>query len=284
MPEQYDLEFEPVRRRRKGLVTRFLLGFGAIFLLLVIASAFAMQRDGFLDRFIRTYIRPTETETETQPNQWNYTGSATLLLSQTDAAAQSLRFVFLVRADAAQKSILIFPLSPKAKAPYGGREITLEQALRAGGVKELQAAVEALTESKIDRYITADDAAFTNTVNWMGSVKLQLEQGIRYRGDFDLTLAKGTSSLSGDMLLRYFRYLGTRKEDPPLAQGELLRMVLETYLVPKNAQGAAALEKKFEELSKRLETDISITDFYTQRDLLLALLAEDGQIQIEVKE
>ena len=286
MPKEYTLEFQPAQKRRRDLITRFFLGFGAIILLLVIASAFAAQKDGAIDRIINAYFRPTEPETEAEEGAWNYEGSALFLLCETDAAAQNLRFVFLARVNAGRRQITIFPLSPQAKAPVGAREITLEQALREGGVKALQTAAEALTETRIDRYIASDDNGFTKTINTLGSVTVKLDERISYNSprDFTLTLAEGTQRLQGDMLLRYFRYLGTLKEDPPMRQGALLALVLETYLVPKNADSPEKLEQKFSMLVNSIQTDVSVMDLSANRDLLLALLAEPAKITIEVKE
>ena len=85
------------------------------------------------------------------------------------------------------------------------------------------------------------------------------------------------------MLLRYFRYLGTLEEGGALAQGELLARVLETYLT--KAMDAQQLEKRFNGLMNvPLDTDISVNDFYTRREMLLAILASGSHFTIDVKE
>jgi len=281
MQRQYELEFQPSKRRQRDQLARLLLGFGAILLLLVVASAYAMQKNGWIDQ----WLNPT-TEAQTDPEgTWTYTGSAVFLLCETDSKAKDLRFAMLVRADAAKREIQIFPLAPTAKAPLEDKDITLEQALREGGVKNLKAAAEALTETKIDRWIAGDDSAFTRAVNTMGSVAVHMEERVNYRSpEFSLTLAQGSQRLPGDSLLRYFRYLGTLGEEGPHAQGELLKLLLETYLAPKNGGTLDFLEARFNAMESLLQTDISITDFIGAQDLLLALLAESDQIQIDVKE
>lgn len=288
---KYDLEFQPEQRQKRDQMTRILLGFGAILLLLVIASAFALQKDGFLDRLLGDYFDPTETETAPEEDVWAYKGEARFLLCCTDNAVQKLRFCAVAAFDAETRTIALTPFSAHMKASTGGGGVTLEQALAQGGVKELKTAVEALLGAPIDRYIAGSDNQFVKTINdrtanSAGSVPVVLEKSIRYAvGDFTLTLAEGSLRLQGDMLLRYFRYLGTlyKGESPPRGQAELLGQVLETYLTANSGASDAALGKCFDALVNLLQTDISVTDFYAQRELILALLADSGKITITVK-
>ena len=280
----YDLEFQPKERRRRDQALRFLGGFCAIVLLLGIVSAVALQRDGLVDQLLDA-LRPTEAATEPPEGAWLHTGSALFLLCETDTAQRSLRFCALVRVDIAGQRLFIHPLSPQATGVIDGHELTLEQALREGGPKELKAAVEGMTEGTIDRYISSNDDGFKRAVNLMGSVTVTVEEGINYnvsRSDFSLILAKGIQPLSGDPLLRYFRYLGTLGEEAALAQGVLLRRVLETYLA--KPLDAAQLESRFNNLMNMIQTDISAKDFYTRQDLLLDILAQGANFTVEVKE
>jgi len=290
MPKQaYDLDFQPRQHRRRDQAMRFLGGFGVLVLLLGIISIVAVQRDGLLDDIIGA-LRPTEATTELPEDAWTHSGSGLFLLCGTDNARQALRFCALVRADITRRQAHVFPLSPQAMAPHEGTalgegrsELSLEQALREGGPKGLKAAVEALIEEEIDRYIASDDNGFVSAVNLMGSVVVQVPQSIRYRGaEFTLTLAEGSQRLQGDMLLRYFRYFGTLEEGGTLAQGELLARVLETYLtLPADAQ---LLESRLNTLMNILQTDVTVNDFYTRRELLLAILASGDKFTIDVKE
>lgn len=283
MPKKgYDLSFQPKEKRKRSQTLRLMFGFGAILLLLAIASVVALLRDDLVDQ-VRNAFNPTETTTEQPEDAWVYTGNASFLLCETDDNGQSLRFCALVRAELDGQQLHIFPFSPKAMAPYEGQERSLEQALRSGGIKELKAAVEAITESTIDRFISSGDDGFVKAANYMGSVTVQVEKRIRYRGaDFTLTLAEGTQRLQGDMLLRYFRYLGTLKEDSSLAQGELLQRVLETYF--SQPMDEKTLENCFNQLVNLLETDITATDFYTRQALLLAVSEKGSQFKMDVKE
>jgi len=283
MPKQpYDLEFQPGQRRRRDQMLRFLGGFAVIVLLLGIISVVAVRRDGLLDDIFDA-LRPTQAATELPEGAWVYTGNALFLLCETDNAKQALRFCALVRVDIAQQKLHVFPLSPQAMAPHEDTELSLEQALRAGGTRGLKAAVEALTESTVDRFIAGDDNGFVTAVNLMGSVTVQVSQSIRYHGaEFTLTLAEGSQRLQGDMLLRYFRYLGTIEQGGTLAQGELLARVLETCLTKE--LDAGLLEARFNSLMNILQTDITVNDFYTRRELLLAIPANGGNFTIDVKE
>ena len=273
MPK-YDLDFQPAQRRRRDQVVRFLLGFGAVLLLLTVASAIALQQDGFLDNILDNNTT-TQPEDYTEEPVWAHTGSATFLLSAHDNARQNLHFAILVQVELETREIRITPLNP--------RETTLVQGLRDGDLRGLQNAAEALTETRIDRYIATADSAFIRAINDMGSVTVQVEEGIRFRSPaFSLTLAQGTQRVQGDMLLRYFRYLGLNESTLP-QQGELLKTVLETYLVPRNAETTAMLEQRFHALGNVLTTDISVADFFANRDMLMDLLAESEQIVIKVE-
>ena len=283
MPKQpYDLEFQPKERRRRDQMLRFLGGFCAIVLLLGIVSAIALQKDGLVDQLLGA-LHPTEAPTEPPEGAWTHTGSALFLLCGTDDKQQGLRFCALVRADITNRQLHVFPLSSKAIAPWEGNELPLEQALREGGPKELKTAVEALIEGTIDRYICSNDSGFVKAVNLLGSVTVQVDRRIVYRGaDFTLTLAEGSQRLQGDMLLRYFRYLGTLEEGAALAQGELLKRVLETYLAkPTDAE---QLESRFNSLMNILQTDVTVNDFSPRQKMLLDILAEGDQFIVDVKE
>ena len=278
--DRYDLEFQPARKRRMVVVWRFVAGICAIALLLTVVSIVVLQRDGLVDR-IRSAYEPTEPEV-TGPAPWSHTGSASFLLTATDSEKQNLRFVFLVRADIAKREIHINPLAPDAKAPNGEGEITLNQAQKEGGVKRLKEAVEALTETPVDRYITATDDGFMRAVNAMGDVSVKVLERIDYRTeDFGVTLAQGTYPLDGDRFLRYIRYLGTLPEGTK-AQGEALELMLKTYLVPKNGDSPERLEKLFTKLVDILETDIYAMEFQLQQMMLQALLQESDKIKFAV--
>jgi len=281
MPK-YNLEFQPEERRRRDQLTRFLLGFGAILLLLAVASTFALQRGGFIDDLFDRTTVPYEAEPD--PDAWDYEGSATFLLAGYNASLQNLRFAILVQVELATQELYIIPLNPQALSRYRNQEVTLEQALRQGGMRALMAAAGDLTGAQIDRFVAANDAAFIRAVNNMGSVTVHLDSGIRFRGqDFSLTLAQGTQRLQGDMLLRYFRYLGTLDEDPPMQQGHLMQTVLETFLTPQSAGSLEALETRFGALSGILNSDISVADFFANRDIVLALLEQSDQITMQVR-
>jgi len=286
MPKQpYNLEFQPRQRRRRDQVLRFLGGFGVIVLLLGVVSLVAARRDGLLDDFLGA-LRPTETTTEPPEDAWDYTGGALFLLCETDDAKQELRFCALARVDLARRQVHVFPLSPQAMAPAETGEISLEQALRDGGPKALKDAVEALTEGTVDRYIVSGDSGFIRAVNLLRdstkrSVTVRLEEGVDYndQAGLSLRLAKGDNPLTGDSLLRYFRYLGTLGEESVPAQGELLARVLETYLTTEiDTQKQEAL---FNGLMNILQTDISVSDFYTRRDLLAAIPAHGFTVDVK---
>jgi len=265
-------------------VWRFVAGIASIALLLALVSVLALQKDGLIDRLIGTYFDPTEPAEPEDPDAWNHTGSAVFLLSGTDNQKQELRFVFLARMDIAKRVIQVHPLAPTAKAPDGDGEITLGQAQKDGGAKRLKSAVEALTETAVDRYVTGTDDGFSRAVTSMGAVTVEIFERIDYRGtSFGITLAQGTQSLQGDMLLRYMRYLGTRP-DGPKAQGDVLKRMLETYLVPANGDSPETLERRFNSLVNILQTDITAMEFQAQHKLLQALLQSGGQIKIDVRE
>ncbi|MCL2106351.1 MAG: LCP family protein [Oscillospiraceae bacterium] len=275
--ENYNLEFQTREHKKFESFKRWLLGFLAIVLLLVVVSVIMLQRDGlFIDQIIGGYFSTTEPSTEEPEGVWKYSGSAAFLLSETDDNGKSLRFLALLRADIARQHIDIFALSPQAKAPMDGG-ITLEQALRNGGQKQLKAAVEALTESRVDRYISSRDMGFVKAMNTVGSVTVQVEKRIQYRSsEFSITLAEGQQRLQGDLTLRYFRYLGTLGEEGLRKQSELLRSILESCLIPKNAENPETMQKRFDTLINLMETDISVLDFAGNLELLRAVMSSEA--------
>ena len=280
--EKYDLEFQPQEKRRARFLLRFLLGFALIFAVLLGTSIYVLQRDELMDQIIASWLHPTEPETEPDETLWSYSGRAVFMLCETDAYKQSLRFIALLEADAAERRLTIHPLRPNEKMTFEGKETTPERVLREGGLKQLKAAAEALAEVKIDRYISGDDEGFMKAVNAMGAVTVQVEKRIQYASPaFGITLAQGSQRVMGDMLLRYMRYLGTLGKAAPATQAALLQTILETYLTPMGAQAPEALEQRFYTMVDLLETDVSIRDFFAQRELMGALL-KGGELEIAV--
>ncbi|MDR2752758.1 MAG: LCP family protein [Oscillospiraceae bacterium] len=281
--EKYDLEFRPKEKGRRDFILRFMIGFGSIALLLLVVSAIVLQKDGLIDQILASY-RPTEAASEPEQETWPHTGNAVFVLAGTDYTGQKMRFAALVLADAATRQLVVKPLEPRAKLQWNGQETTLEKAVAAHGAKALRPAAEALAGMRVDRYICADDAGFVRAVNRMGSVTVEVPQRIRFNGaDFTLTLAAGTQRLQGDMLLRYFRYLGTQKTGAAHAQAVLLAHVLQSCLQPNAALSTPeALETRYNALADCLQTDISVEDFVNQSALLIALL-QDGAVRAAAK-
>ncbi|MDR1928123.1 MAG: LCP family protein [Oscillospiraceae bacterium] len=284
--KKYDLEFAPQKKRRMSQVGHFMLGFLSILLLLGVLSAIALQRDGLLDQIFGQYINPTDPTTEEAPSDaWNYSGKAVFLLSGADDSGKALHFVMLLRMDLQTRRLGVFPLDPAAQAPLDGKALSLEQAYAQGGVKQLKAAAEALTQDKIDRCVNSRENGFVKAVNTMGSVTVEVEKRIQYRSAaFSLTLAQGQQRLQGDALLRYFRYLRTLGESGPARQAELMRRVLESFLTAKNAATPELMQNYFDTLVNLVETDISVVDFAVQREILAALLTQGHPLTIEVRE
>ncbi|MCL2195488.1 MAG: LCP family protein [Oscillospiraceae bacterium] len=268
MKKPVNIEFNPEQRRKRDFFTRFALGFGVLLFVLAVLSAVALQRGDFFDDLFNR--EPTTIEAD-DPYAWLHTGETTLLIAVHDNAAQNLRMTFLLHADITQRRFVVQPIT--------AGEGLLDAALRTGGVRGLQQTVDTLTGTPSARHIAARDADFIRWINAMGIVPVQVEERIDHRGDFTLTLAEGSQRLQGDMLLRYFRYLGTHS---PHAQAELFAHVLRTYMVPRHAQTPAALETRFGHLAGILNTDISHPDFFARRDMLMALLAEPDALTIEV--
>jgi len=266
--KQPNIEFNPDQRRKRDVFTRFALGFGVVLFALAVLSAVVLQRSDFFDDLFNRELTTIEAH---DPDAWAHTGETTLLIAVHDNAAQHLRFVFLLQADITQRRFVVEPVT--------AGEGLLDAALRTGGVRGLQQAVDILTDTPSARYIAGRDADFIRFINAMGVVPVQVPQHIDHRGDFTLTLAEGSQRLQGDMLLRYLRYLGTHS---PQAQAELFAHILRTHMVPRHAQSHAVLETRFGHLTGNLTTDISHPDFFARRDMLMALLAEPEELTIEV--
>jgi hypothetical protein len=254
------LEFQTATQRRFARTGRFLLGFAAILLVLGTFSFAALYRSGMLDQWFGEPTGPTEATTqEEKSGVWRHTGTATFLLAVTDNDRQDLRLLLLLRADLAERSLRVTALDPGAQAEAGNERGTLRQHLSRGGLKQLTAAAAAAAGIPVDRYVGSREDDFVKAVNLIGSVTVELDKAVRYRSPaFSITLAEGRQRLQGDMLLRYFRYLDTQGAAGRRRQGELFCRMLDSYLMPANADKA---EERFDALINLVQTNISVLDF-----------------------
>lgn len=184
-----------------------------------------------------------------------------------------MRFLWLIRAEMPESKFSICTVDPTSILSIGGKSVTFEDVFAKSGEKELVAAMEAYSGLKIDKYIGATEENFKAFINYLGGVQIDVPEQIEYKSDdFNAILVKGKQNMKGDTLFRYMRYLGVTEYEGTRSQSKLFGNVLENVFSEKYIEKRTNI---FSKISNSMKTDISIVDFSSHDNEVLALM-ENG--------
>lgn len=141
---------------------------------------------------------------------------------------------------------------PNSREPY--RKINTAYAI--GGPRLAAQSVERLTGLRIDHYASVDFKGFTEAIDAVGGVPVEVEKSYHERGYSGINLEPGRQTLSGEQALAYVRFRHNSRGDLGRIerQQKLLAAMTDRFISPRNAIKAPELASVAE---KHVETDMS---------------------------
>jgi len=256
------LKFQTKKSAESAKNKRFLLFFCSFLLVFGAVSMFVLLRGYNYDLSNLFNGRKNETETTTSVNDDTAAvqGSANFLISCVSDDGNDIRFIALIHADTRNSSFKVCTVSPNIRARVNGHSMTLSDHFKAGGMKQMSAAVEAFGEIKIDRYVCTNDSGFKTAIRDAGRITLTVAKKINFRSEkLTLILSPGKQVFSGDTLLSYIRYNGQLGDNGLKVQAEIFCSLLRQYLNEYNAQLGDALFSRL--INSMTESNITIVDY-----------------------
>lgn len=213
-------------------------------------------------------------------------GQFTVLLIGTDARPEEQSVgncdtLILAHIDAAQNRTALLSIPRDTlimHAKFGEQKINAIARLGNGWNSVVQS-VQDLTGQKIDGYAVANFAGFTNIIDTLGGITINVEKNMYYvTGDSKdgvINLQKGIQTLNGSQALQYARF----RNDPlgditrTTRQQAVLQAVAKKLL---QAQTFLKLPRLIPQLMRTVKTNISMTRLWT----MSGILRQEGKMQI----
>lgn len=131
--------------------------------------------------------------------------------------------------------------------------------LKEGGAGKLVSAVEQKEGVKINKYVGSDAETFALAINYMDGLEYTVDKRIEYRNNnYTLILTKGSQTIKGETLIKYFRYCKTLGTDGMRTQGKLICAMLDSYITDENVENGS---KIYQKLLANLDSNSDISFF-----------------------
>jgi len=154
-------------------------------------------------------------------------------------------------------NIISIPRDMRVKIPgYGLDKINHSYAY--GGLPLTRQAVEEFLDINIDHYIITDFEGFTNIVDLLGGIELEVEKKMRYYGiDVTIELDPGFQRLDGDKALQYVRFRSDEEGDfgRVRRQQTFLKTLLQEIIAFKNI---LRFPQILPEIAQNIKTDMEL--------------------------
>ncbi len=194
------------------------------------------------------------------------------LLWCSDSESGELQFMWIVRAQMPERKITAFAPSVDEIIDYGNSTNTFSHIYYSFGESGLKKAIENAYGIKISKYIGSNTETFKQMINYLGSVNVEVEENIEYKGNFSLILMRGANSLKGDQLYKYLIYLAYEDVPKISKRCDVLYEILNSLFLPNRYSKA---ETMYSRIANLLVTDISIVD-YSSAGKLISYMYENG--------
>lgn len=255
-------KFKTSKQDKKSDLLRFFLAFLAFALVFGSVSAVVILKHNEISLksiFSKetTTTESDETTTQAQPvSPTELSGKSNFLIYCSANDYSEMYFLHIVEADMDNRILKVRPINPDGKTSDGE---TFVQALKEGGAGKLVSCIEQKENVKINKYIGSDAETFALAINYMDGLQYTIDNRIEYRNDnYTLILTKGSQTIKGETLLKYFRYCKTLGSEGMKTQGKLICAMLDSYITDENAENGS---KIYQKLLANLDSNSDISFF-----------------------
>ncbi len=255
------LEFKTDKEQagRKKLTFGLFFSIGIVMVACVCLLLLLREYDFDIDNIIGRSPDTTQESEETTAEPVTFEGNANFLLLCSDDDGKKVHHAAVLSVDLSKASMMIKTVNAKKNVTADGFSGNLSQHLSHGGMAQVVAAVESLTDLEISRYVRATDTTFKGLVKVFGGVACTIDEKITYSVDgVGYIIEKGTQTLTADMSYKYMYYLSQQNKNKPEKMSEFLSDMLCEFMTTENFTRADTIYKK---LVNILDTDISAYDF-----------------------
>lgn len=255
------LEFKTDKEQagRRKLTFGLFFGIGTVMLACVCLLLLLKEYDFDVDNIIGRVSETSETSGESTEQMAKPEGKANFLLLCSDDAGEKVHHAAILSVDLGKVKMTVKTVDAKKKVTVNNLTGDLSKQLSHGGMTQVVAAVETLTETDISRYIRATDTSFKGLVKVFGGVPCTVDKKISYSVDgVGYIIEKGTQTLTADMSYKYMYYLSQQNENMPEKMSEFLSDMLSAFMTQSNF---GRIDSIYKSLVNILDTDISAYDF-----------------------
>ena len=267
-------EFQTARGAQRAARRRFAIVFSVAAVLLLVGSVFViLLRNGFDFRSAVGGEEQTQTQSAADATEGTApAGEKTFLLWCAEKSTNRLQAIWLVRCEMPGRRLTALALAPETPVAMGGKGSTLDETFASGGARALRDVVQAMLGRPVDRYIGAYETGLINMVNYMGGLTVDVPAQINYRSDtLTLVLVKGSQTLKGDSLYKYFQYLSI---GGAAGRAQLSQAMLDICAGVFRAQNTEKRSRIFSKMMGTLQTDLSIVDYSSDERAIVQLTQE----------
>lgn len=255
-------KFKTSKQDKKSDLLRFFLAFLAFAVVFGSISAVVILKHNEISLkhiFTKETTTAQNDETTTDdsaitPAQLSGTSNFLVYCSANDYS--EMYFLHIIEADMDNRILKVRPINPDGKAADGK---TYVQTLKEGGAGKLVSAVEQKESVKINKYVGSDAETFALAINYMDGLQYTIDSRIEYRNDnYTLILTKGSQTIKGETLIKYFRYCKTLGTEGMKTQGKLICAMLDSYITDENIENGS---KIYQKLLANLDSNSDISFF-----------------------
>ncbi len=206
-------------------------------------------------------------ESHSADEQGKLSGDSKFLVVCCTETTQDVLFISLIDFKIYSETVVVTPLSNNT--PTDNRTYLTEY--QYGGILSLKTAVENTRNCVIDRYVVIDKEGFCDIADILGEVSVNVKEPFTYASaDKNYSVAAGKNNLDENMLFAYTELIAKKNDTAALA--ELLCVIIDTYISGASVENSNSL---FEQLANCINSDISISDYYSANEDINHLLTNE---------
>lgn len=220
---------------------------------ILICVIFAFNDDSDIPKKAETTVFTPESLSEKENGQLS--GDSRFLVICQEKSVKDVIFMTLIDFKIFGEKIIITPLDIDTHTSTG----TFREKYEYGGISLLSESIENERNINIDRYVIFDKDGFCDIIDIMGEVDLYVDEEFTYSSsEKSYQIGIGNNTLEAPMLYSYLKIKYMNSDDVQFT--ELLCKIINSYLNKVEEEEALSY---FEDLSNCINSDLSISDFYS---------------------